>query len=199
MHRIIIGAIAMLVASVSIFGIAEAVRVSERDAWTEKYTAKKVCIHNLHPASGSFKLARAGWNHKTLDKKPKRIKRVRHRYKCPETENTRKHVRKVIKKQRAKYKKARRKAAQDEAALSGLTPYNCGSSGNWAIPCAIVACESGYSWSAYNPSGALGPYQLLGKGAPWPVTSEADKIAHHRIAANLWAGGAGSSHWTQCL
>lgn len=65
----------------------------------------------------------------------------------------------------------------------------------WAIPAAIVACESGYSWSAYNPSGAVGPYQLLGKGAAFPVVSQADKREHHLIAGHLWAGGAGRSHW----
>lgn len=71
-----------------------------------------------------------------------------------------------------------------------LTPY-----GQWAIPEYIVACESGGSWSAYNPSGALGPYQLLGWGAPFPANSWAKRMAHHRIAGSLWAGGSGASHW----
>lgn len=74
--------------------------------------------------------------------------------------------------------------------IDALTPY-----GEWAIPEYIVECESHGSWSAYNPSGAVGPYQLLGKGAPFPVTSKADKLTHHRIASDLWAGGAGASHW----
>lgn len=76
-----------------------------------------------------------------------------------------------------------------------LTPYSCGSAGRFAIPCYVVACESHYSWSAYNPSGAVGPYQLLGWGAPFPVRSWADRMAHHRIASRLWAGGAGASNW----
>lgn len=74
------------------------------------------------------------------------------------------------------------------------TPYRCGNSW-WAIPCSIIACESGFSWGAANPSGAVGPYQLLGWGAPYPVTSRADKRAHHRIAASVWRGGAGRSNW----
>jgi hypothetical protein len=74
--------------------------------------------------------------------------------------------------------------------VDALTPY-----GKWAIPEYIVMCESGGSWSAANPSGAIGPYQLLNKGAVWPVVTKADKLEHHRIASDLWAGGAGASHW----
>lgn len=70
------------------------------------------------------------------------------------------------------------------------TPY-----GKWAIDPGIVECESHGSWSAYNPSGAEGPYQLLGWGAPWPVRSWRDMAAHHLIAARVWAGGAGRSNW----
>lgn len=28
-----------------------------------------------------------------------------------------------------------------------------------------------------------------------PVVTAADRLAHHRMAAELWAGGAGASHW----
>lgn len=83
-----------------------------------------------------------------------------------------------------------------------FTPYFMGEPGfQWsAIPPYIVECETrgyyGHSrWRAANPSGAVGPYQLLGKGAPFPVAGQADKRAHHRIAASLWSGGAGASHW----
>ena len=80
--------------------------------------------------------------------------------------------------------------------LRSIAPYKCGSHGRFAVPCSIVARESRYSWSAYNTSsGALGPYQFLGWRVPWPVRSAADQIAHHRMAARLWAGGAGASHW----
>lgn len=83
--------------------------------------------------------------------------------------------------------------------LARLLPYRCGANGRWAIPCSIVYCESKYSWGAINGSGARGPYQLLGKPDPWPVRTRAHRLAHHRIAAGLWRGGAGSSHWQQCL
>jgi hypothetical protein len=80
-----------------------------------------------------------------------------------------------------------------------LTPYHC-ARGRYAIPCRIIDCESyGGKWDAANASGAIGPYQLLGKGAPWPVRSQRDRLAHHRIASRLWQGGRGAHHWAQCL
>jgi hypothetical protein len=68
-----------------------------------------------------------------------------------------------------------------------ITPYRCqrGSYGTWAIPCYIIACESHFSWSAANPSGAVGPYQELGWGAPFPVRNFRDKLRHHEIAHSL--------------
>jgi hypothetical protein len=90
-------------------------------------------------------------------------------------------------------------------AIREVTPYDCGAIGSYAIPCSIVACESGPTtavpkrWSTVNPIGALGPYQFLNKPVPWPVRTGADRLAHHRKAAELWASGAGASHWTECL
>lgn len=71
-------------------------------------------------------------------------------------------------------------------AFREIAPYPGGGT-YWAVPYPIVRCESGGSWSAYNPSGAEGPYQLLGHGQPWPVTSWHDKMEHHRIAGALYA------------
>jgi hypothetical protein len=80
--------------------------------------------------------------------------------------------------------------------LRSIAPYDCGRHGRFAVPCSIVYRESHYSWNAYNgSSGARGPYQFLGWRVPWPVRSAADRLAHHRMAARLWAGGAGASHW----
>lgn len=95
---------------------------------------------------------------------------------------------------RAKFR-ARLARARQVAAYHRLTPYVCANGTRWAIPCSIIACESGYSWSAYNPSGARGPYQFLGWNVPWPVRTWADKMAHHRMGAALYNGGAGRSHW----
>ncbi|HEX2161131.1 MAG TPA: hypothetical protein VHF88_04840 [Thermoleophilaceae bacterium] len=80
--------------------------------------------------------------------------------------------------------------------LRSIAPYSCGRHGRFAVPCSIVERESRYSWSAYNASsGALGPYQFLGWRVPWPVRTASDRLAHHRMAARLWSGGAGASHW----
>lgn len=78
----------------------------------------------------------------------------------------------------------------------GLAPYPGGGTW-WAIPYSIVYCESGTSglWAAANPSGAVGPYQLLGWGAPYPADTWQERMANHRIAGEVWAGGAGAGNW----
>jgi hypothetical protein len=77
------------------------------------------------------------------------------------------------------------------------TPYSCGGAiGRSAIPCSIVDCESGGDYYTENDSGAYGKYQLMPEWwAPgYPPPEEQDAIAH-----DLWAGGAGSGNWVQCL
>lgn len=70
--------------------------------------------------------------------------------------------------------------------------------GDWAIPEAIVMCESGGNFQATNPSsGAGGAYQILpstwrahgGKGLP----HQAPPAEQHRIAAMIWADSGGSA------
>jgi septal ring factor EnvC (AmiA/AmiB activator) len=71
--------------------------------------------------------------------------------------------------------------------------------GNWAIPQAIVMCESGGNFNAVNPSsGAGGAYQILpstwrlfgGSGSP----QDASASEQSRIAAQIWAD-SGPSAW----
>jgi peptidoglycan hydrolase CwlO-like protein len=71
--------------------------------------------------------------------------------------------------------------------------------GQWAIPQAIVMCESGGNFHAVNPSsGAGGAYQILpstwrlygGSGAP----QNASPSAQSNIAAQIWAD-SGPSAW----
>jgi peptidoglycan hydrolase CwlO-like protein len=71
--------------------------------------------------------------------------------------------------------------------------------GSWAIPQAIVMCESGGNFSAVNPSsGAGGAYQILpstwrlygGSGAP----QDASPAQQSQIASQIWAD-SGSSAW----
>jgi peptidoglycan hydrolase CwlO-like protein len=71
--------------------------------------------------------------------------------------------------------------------------------GDWAIPEAIVMCESGGNWGAVNPSsGAGGAYQILpstwelygGEGNP----EDASPQEQSDIAAQIWAD-SGSAAW----
>jgi peptidoglycan hydrolase CwlO-like protein len=71
--------------------------------------------------------------------------------------------------------------------------------GDWAIPYAIVMCESGGNFTAVNPSsGAGGAYQILpstwelygGHGLP----QDASPAEQSRIAAMIWAD-SGASAW----
>jgi peptidoglycan hydrolase CwlO-like protein len=71
--------------------------------------------------------------------------------------------------------------------------------GDYAIPSAIVACESGGNYNAVNPtSGAGGAYQIMpstwelygGGGSP----QNASRAEQDRIAAQIWAD-SGSAAW----
>ena len=89
-----------------------------------------------------------------------------------------------------------RRAYHRRQAVLAVTPYPGPNGTRWSIPWRVVACESGGRWGAYNPSGAAGPYQIMAMhGRPFPVRTSADRLRHHQIAANLWRGGAGASHW----
>ncbi len=77
--------------------------------------------------------------------------------------------------------------------------WSGGGFNGWAIPEAIVMCESGGNFSALNPSsGAGGAYQILpstwdaygGKGLP----HQASPAEQHAIAAQIWAD-SGPSAW----
>ncbi len=84
------------------------------------------------------------------------------------------------------FKRAEKRVFYRYRGLRRVAGYNCGGRWSWwSIPCYIIECESHFSWSAANSSGAVGPYQLLGWGAPFPVNSWRDKMSHHRIAASL--------------
>lgn len=75
-----------------------------------------------------------------------------------------------------------------------LTPYDCGSHGSFAIPCYVVACESGYNWGAVNSSsGARGPYQIL-PSTYAGVCERCDwsRPDQHLAASRVWARSGGS-------
>ena len=71
----------------------------------------------------------------------------------------------------------------------------------FAIPKAIVMCESGGNYGAVNPtSGAGGAYQMLpetykGLGGQYAAPQLAPKSEQDRLAAKLWADGQGRGNW----
>jgi septal ring factor EnvC (AmiA/AmiB activator) len=91
-------------------------------------------------------------------------------------------------------------AAATAAAQAAPPPTALGPSGGWAIPYAIVLCESGGQNLPPNSAGASGYYQIIpstwklfgGAGPAAYLTSKAEQDA---IAARIWNGGAGASNW----
>jgi septal ring factor EnvC (AmiA/AmiB activator) len=100
---------------------------------------------------------------------------------------------------------AQRAAAATPAAPSG--PVSTGGStgapgpsGGWAIPYAIVLCESGGQNLPPNGAGASGYYQILPStwqqyGGSGPAAYLAPKSEQDAVASRIWAGGAGASNW----
>jgi septal ring factor EnvC (AmiA/AmiB activator) len=75
-----------------------------------------------------------------------------------------------------------------------------GPGGPWAIPWPIVQCESGGQNLPPNFAGASGYYQFMpdtwaGLGGSTPHAYQASKAEQDRLAAQLWAGGAGARNW----
>jgi chromosome segregation ATPase len=96
---------------------------------------------------------------------------------------------------------AQQAAAAAPVASGSPVPYGGSSaSGGWAIPYAIVLCESGGQNLTPNSAGASGYYQILpstwrGAGGTGPAAYLAPKSEQDRIASILWNNGAGASNW----
>jgi septal ring factor EnvC (AmiA/AmiB activator) len=105
-------------------------------------------------------------------------------------------------------------AAQQQASSSGTgssggpgtsggpTPAGptYGPSGGWAIPYAIVLCESGGQDLTPNYAGASGYYQIMPAtwklfGGSGPAAYLASKAEQDAVASRIWNGGAGASNW----
>ena len=96
-------------------------------------------------------------------------------------------------------------AARAAAAVSaGGSPTpagpSYGASGGWAIPYAIVLCESGGQNLTPNSAGASGYYQILPStwklfGGTGPAAYLASKSEQDAVASRIWNGGAGASNW----
>jgi Transglycosylase-like domain len=75
--------------------------------------------------------------------------------------------------------------------------------GQWAIPAAIVGCESTYQNQPPNGDGASGYYQIIpttwisyGGGAYASQAYLASRSGQDTVAARIWDGGRGAGQWT---
>jgi peptidoglycan hydrolase CwlO-like protein len=96
-------------------------------------------------------------------------------------------------------------AAAQAAANAAVAPSSAGPalgpSGGWAIPYAIVLCESGGQNMPPNSAGASGYYQIIPStwrlfGGSGPAAYLASKAEQDAVASRIWNGGAGASNWT---
>jgi multidrug efflux pump subunit AcrA (membrane-fusion protein) len=84
---------------------------------------------------------------------------------------------------------------QRDAAVTMVGP-----GGPWAIPYAIVECESGGQNLPPNFATASGYYQFItstwkGMGGSTKHAYQASKAEQDRLAARLWDGGRGARNW----
>ena len=109
---------------------------------------------------------------------------------------------------------AARQAAAQQPAGPGASGSATGSTGSttstsstsstaygpWAIPAAIVMCESGGQNLPPNSAGASGYYQIIPStwklyGGNGPAAYLAPKSEQDAVASRIWNGGAGASAW----
>lgn len=98
---------------------------------------------------------------------------------------------------------AERKRAQQYSAPAASRGGGGGGqqgTGGWAIPWAIVQCESGGVNHRPNSAGASGYYQFIPQtwralGGSTPHAYQASRAEQDRMARKLWAGGSGASNW----
>lgn len=90
--------------------------------------------------------------------------------------------------------------AEQERAAARAAVSKAGPGGPWAIPWAIVQCESGGRNVGPNYLGASGFYQFMpatwrGLGGSTPNAYQATKAEQDRLAAKLWDNGRGARNW----
>jgi peptidoglycan hydrolase CwlO-like protein len=95
---------------------------------------------------------------------------------------------------------AQRAAAAAVTATPTPSGPTFGPSGGWAIPYAIVLCESGGQNLSPNSAGASGYYQILPStwklfGGTGPAAYLASKSEQDAVASRIWNGGAGAHNW----
>ena len=109
-----------------------------------------------------------------------------------------------IEAQQAAQRAAAQQAAQQQSSSQPSSPVSTGPalgpSGGWAIPYAIVLCESGGQNLPPNSAGASGYYQIMPAtwrlfGGSGPAAYLASKAEQDAVASRIWNGGAGASNW----
>lgn len=100
----------------------------------------------------------------------------------------------------ATIQKQEQAAEQAERTVSYGGAGGLGASAGWAIPYAIVLCESGGANLPPNRAGASGYYQILPStwsefGGSGPAAYLAPKSEQDAVAARIWNGGVGASNW----
>ncbi|HSS39665.1 MAG TPA: transglycosylase family protein, partial [Polyangia bacterium] len=111
-------------------------------------------------------------------------------------------LRSAIARLQAQQAAAQRAAAAAASASATPTPSGptYGPSGGWAIPYAIVLCESGGQNLSPNSAGASGYYQIMPAtwklfGGTGPAAYLAGKAEQDAVASRIWNGGAGAHNW----
>jgi septal ring factor EnvC (AmiA/AmiB activator) len=107
---------------------------------------------------------------------------------------------KALSRTRAGRREAERELRELLAERAAAAVSLAGPGGPWAIPWAIVQCESGGQNLPPNSAGASGYYQFIPStwralGGSTPHAYQAPKAEQDRLAAQLWAGGDGAHNW----
>src|SRR6202023_560908 len=103
-----------------------------------------------------------------------------------------------IQSQIAQVQAAQAAASAQSATTGAPVGPSYGPNGNWAIPYAIVLCESGGQNLPPNSAGASGYYQIIpstwaGYGGTGPAAYLAPKSEQDAVAARICDGGRGAS------
>ncbi|MBA2348717.1 MAG: transglycosylase family protein [Solirubrobacterales bacterium] len=107
---------------------------------------------------------------------------------------------KLQRERRAAERRAALRALKSLEAESAASATKVGPGGPWAIPYAIVECESGGQNVPPNSATASGYYQFIdstwaGLGGSTKHAYQAPKAEQDRLAARLWNNGAGAANW----
>jgi hypothetical protein len=131
------------------------------------------------------------------------LEALRHWLDCAAGPGHRKAIKHRWSSARVEYRSHRRLKLKQQARLRYL-PFGCGGGTRSAIPCSIMSCESGGSYTARNGSStAGGKYQIL--DSTWYAyggsrysgshpAAAAPPAEQDRIASAIWAD-VGSSAW----